>query len=183
MKLTILSLCDYTGNWSNPYAEAGYEVLRLDLKRAVDIRIWPHIGRPVHGILAAPPCTDFSRAGSLSWRKKGTAAVKESLSIVDACLRMVAIYNPAWWCLENPVGRLTRWLGPPQQIFQPHEYGDPYTKETCLWGRFKVPKKTPVVPKFSAFEYLDRLPIEGDKATKRSVTPEGFARAFFAANP
>jgi hypothetical protein len=139
--------------------------------------------RRVHGILAAPPCTHFSRAGSLSWRRKGMAAVKEALSIVDACLRAVAIYDPVFWALENPVGRLHRWLGPPQQIFQPWEYGDPYTKETCLWGRFTVPKKTPVEPTQGAFEYLDRLRVKGDKATKRSVTPEGFAHAFFAANP
>jgi hypothetical protein len=183
MPLTIISFCDFTGNWSRPYAEAGYEVIRLDLKRAVDIRLWPHIGRPVHGILAAPPCTDFSRAGSLSWGRKGSAAVKDSLSIVDACLRAIAIYDPKWWALENPVGRLPRWLGPPNFIFHPWEYGDPYTKETCLWGRFKVPRKKPVMPQFSAFEYLDRLPMEGSRADKRSVTPEGFSQAFFDANP
>jgi hypothetical protein len=181
--LTILSLCDFSGNWSGPYERAGYNVIRLDLKRAVNIRLWPYMPKRIHGILAAPPCTDFSNAGSLSWKKKGTRALEESLAIVDACLRMVALYDPVFWALENPVGRLPQWLGPPNYIFQPHDFGDPYTKATCLWGRFNAPKKTPVEPKYSAFEYLDRLPVKGTKADKRSVTPEGFSKAFFAANP
>lgn len=31
----ILSLCDYSGNWSDPYSQAGYEVEQVDLKRDV----------------------------------------------------------------------------------------------------------------------------------------------------
>ena len=29
---TILSLFDYTGNWSEPYRQAGYNVIQQDLK-------------------------------------------------------------------------------------------------------------------------------------------------------
>ena len=34
---TILSLFDITGNWSQPYLEAGYNVLRHDIKDGWDI--------------------------------------------------------------------------------------------------------------------------------------------------
>src|SRR5690349_8707505 len=100
--LTILSLCDYTGNWSRPYEEAGYEVIRVDVQHGQDARLLTHIGQPVHGILAAPPCTHFSKAGAHLWETKGEAAILEGLAIVDACLRAVAIYRPAFWALENP---------------------------------------------------------------------------------
>ncbi len=51
----ILSLCDYTGNWSQPYVEAGYDVVRVDLQHGGDVRLLQKDTSPVHGILAAPP--------------------------------------------------------------------------------------------------------------------------------
>lgn len=121
---TILSFCDYTGNWSRPYADAGYDVRCIDLKNGGgDVRLFEHVGHPVHGILAAPPCTAFAGSGAQYWlAKDASGETIEGLSIVDACLRAVAIYRPAWWALENPVGRLRRWLGPPRLMFHPWEY-------------------------------------------------------------
>ena len=130
----ILSLCDYTGNWSRPYEMAGYQVVRVDLQHGQDVRLLPVLDVPIHGILAAPPCDHFAASGARWWEGKGEQAVLDGLAAVDACLRAVAIYRPVWWALENPVGRLRRWLGPPAWTFQPCHFGDPYTKRTCLWG-------------------------------------------------
>ena len=58
MKL-ILDLCGGTGSWSKPYAEAGYHVRIIDLPE--DVRLLEPPRAPVHGILAAPPCTYFCR--------------------------------------------------------------------------------------------------------------------------
>jgi hypothetical protein len=174
----ILSLCDYTGEWSQPYADNGYEVIRIDLEHGQDVRLTQPPTRPVHGILAAPPCTVFANAGA-RWTRSDDE-MREGLSVVDACLRLVVATRPKWWALENPVGKLRRYLGPPKLIFQPNEFGDPYTKRTCLWGEFTVPTRTPVV----AYERskMQALPPSPDRAALRSVTPAGFARAFFAAN-
>lgn len=104
------------------------------------------LDRPVHGILCAPLCTDFSVSGAQYWpAKDADGRTLESLSVVDACLRAVVIYKPKWWALENPVGRLKRYLGPPSYSFNPYEfsgYGDDsdrYTKKTLLWGEFTPP--------------------------------------------
>jgi hypothetical protein len=59
-------------------------------------------------------------------------------------LRIVLACRPKWWVLENPVGKLKHYLGPPRMTYQPNEYGDPYTKRTCLWGEFNTPIRTPV---------------------------------------
>ena len=152
----ILSLCDLTGNWSRPYEEAGYDVIRIDLANGRDVRLLEHLGRPIHGILAAPPCDHFALSGARWWDGKGESAVIEGLSIVDACLRAVAIYRPTWWALENPVGRLRRFLGEPAFRFDPCDFGDPYTKRTCLWGHF-----TPPVPLVSAAARNPVLPTLG----------------------
>jgi hypothetical protein len=100
---------------------------------------------------------------------------------VDACLRAVAVYRPAWWALENPVGRLRRWLGPPTMRFDPCDYGDSYTKRTLLWGSFNLPKPAAVLPE--RLNRIHRMSPSADRAAKRSITPIGFANAFFEANP
>ena len=179
---TILSLCDYSGIWSEPYLQAGYEVIRVDLKRTgEDIRLLHKPPQEIYGVLAAPPCTVFANSGA-RWPRTDEDYI-EGLSIVDACLRFVAVCKPVFWALENPVGKLVRYLGKPKMYFQPCDYGDPYTKKTALWGNFHEPKKTPVIPTEGSKMHL----LYGGKSEKtkelRSLTPEGFAQAFFEANP
>jgi hypothetical protein len=179
--LTVLSLCDHTGAWSQPYVDAGYDVRRVDIQNGADVRLFQALPYPVRGVIAAPPCTDFAASGARWWAGKGEAALLDALAVVDACLRVVVAHRPLWWVLENPVGRLRDYLGPPRMAFDPADYGDPYTKRTLLWGVFREPAKRPV----EAVEgsKMHRLPPTPDRAALRSVTPAGFARAFFEANP
>ena len=183
---TILSLCDYSGNWSQPYRDAGYNVIQIDLKHGKDVRLLEHPGQ-IHGILAAPPCTHLAASGARWWKEKGEGALLESLAIADACLRFVALCNPVWWALENPTGRLTTYYGKPTYSFDPCDFGDPYTKKTHLWGRFTPPSPLfigdilPVDP--TEGSKMHRLPPSERRAELRSETPKGFALAFFRANP
>jgi hypothetical protein len=174
----ILDLCGGTGAWSKPYREAGYQVETISLPR--DVRLEKRVlSQVVHGILAAPPCNHFSMSGARWWAGKGDAALLEGLSIVDACLRAVMVYKPAWWALENPIGRLIDYLGQPVMTFQPCDFGDPYTKQTCLWGSFRYPIMSPVAP--TEGSKMHRM--SSTQKEERAVTPAGFARAFFEANP
>ena len=192
---TILSLCDYTGNWPSFYTAPEYEVIRVDIKREGDVRLYQYLsGKNIHGILCAPPCTDFSGSGAQYWSAKDSdGRTLTSLAIVDACLRMVAIYKPRFWALENPVGRLRRWLGAPRFVFNPCDFAgwacdpekDRYTKKTCLWGEFNPPtqdrrKPIKVCPQGS---WLMKLGGKSERTKEfRSVTPLGFARAFYESN-
>ncbi len=178
--LTVLSLCDFTGAWSQPYVDAGYDVVRLDIRRGQDVRLFEALPFPVRGVLAAPPCTDFASSGARWWAGKGEQALLDGLAVVDACLRIVAVHRPQWWCLENPVGRLRKYLGAPRMAFDPADFGDPYTKRTLLWGDFREPTKRPVEPVLGSM--MHRLSPSEDRAALRSVTPGGFAQAFFEAN-
>lgn len=152
----------------------------------------------VYGILAAPPCTVFAISGA-RWKRTNKEMI-EGLSIVDACLRIIWYCRPVWWALENPVGKLPRFIGRYKYTFQPYEYGDPWTKRTCIWGDHIKPRvKNPVKPigqwvgradKKGIVDHLDYLPPDWvhkllplpDRAKLRSVTPDGFAQAFFEAN-
>jgi len=177
----ILSLCDYTGNWSRPYEERGYHVIRVDLQHGQDVRLLEKVNAPIRGILAAPPCDAFAGSGARWWAGKGLLPLCEGLSIVDACLRAVVVHRPAWWALENPVGRLRKYLGAPTLIFHPCDFGDPYTKKTLLWGSFNEPARHPVEPIEGSKMHL--VAPSPNRKNIRSATPMGFARAFAEANP
>jgi len=177
----ILDLCGGTGAWSAPYRAAGYDVHLVDIQKGQDVRLLTAMEEPVHGILAAPPCTQFASSGARWWANKGEDVLLDALTVVDACLRAVVIYKPVWWALENPVGRLRRYLGDPALIFDPCDYGDPYTKKTLVWGQFNIPDRKPVAP-VEGSKVL-RLPPSPERKTIRSITPGGFAREFFVANP
>lgn len=165
----ILDLCGGSGAWSEPYRQAGYDVVGVTLPD-LDVRTYTPPCR-AWGILAAPPCEHFSRA------RRSPRDHVLGMATVNACLRLICQVQPAWWALENPwYGDLATFLGAPQWTFHPYEFGDPWTKPTALWGVFSPPtRRQPVAPTSSA---MDR-----PTAAARAVTPPGFARAFFEANP
>lgn len=187
----ILDLCGGTGSWSNPYKDNGYDVRVITLPQ--DVRLFKFCEK-VYGILAAPPCTMFSLAGN-RWRyeekQKGIYDKKmiDAISIVDACFRFISVCRPIFWALENPVGTLSSWLGKPKMYFQPYDYGDRYSKKTALWGNFNIPTKNPVEPippkvkgKPDWHHNCVGKPPDMDRMTWRSITPKGFAQAFYEAN-
>lgn len=160
-----------------------------------------------HGVLAAPPCTEFACCGARWWATKPPERLLEALEIVWACIRL-GQQAAAWWALENPVGRLVKWLGPPKFRFQPWEFGDPWTKQTWLWGRFTPPRKlkNPIKPNIGVPghrsaqwqrtltpetlimtnvppNWIHLLGPRPDRAALRAITPPRFAQAFFEANP
>lgn len=186
--MVILSLFDYSGNWPSYYKQAGYDVYQVDVKHDIDILELTRQDLPdkVHGILAAPPCTDFASSGAQYWKQKDLDGRTEaSLALVDKTLEIISWCNPRWWALENPVGRLQKLrpqLGDPL-YFQPHWFGDAYTKKTGLWGKFNrdLPRN-PVEP--DPQSWLMRLGGKSERTKElRSMTPLGFAKSFFLANP
>lgn len=228
----ILDLCGGTGSWSKPYKDAGYDVRLITLPEN-DVRYY----RPpeeVYGILAAPPCTQFSFARTNAKKERDLV---EGMSTVEACLRVVwlmqykIVSNYAkytrlkFWALENPYfGLLKNFIGKPAFVFDPWEFGDGYQKRTAIWGSFKEPVKNPIPmteeakakakAKAKTNSYLHTMshpsnrgkPItlwaERDRKkfdlllnheihpeasglddrARRSITPKGFAKAFFEAN-
>jgi len=90
---TILSLFDYSGNWSKPYRDNGYKVIQVDLKKSgQDVRLLKTY-KNIYGILAAPPCTVFANSGA-RW-PRSEADMIEGLSMVDAVLRFAKAFFKA----------------------------------------------------------------------------------------
>jgi hypothetical protein len=185
----VLSLFDRTGVWAQPYRDRGDLVHCVDLSRGEDVRLIPYPFEPADVILAAVPCTEFAGSGARWWASKGDDALTGALSLLDATMRIIWANQPSVWAIENPVGRLTDYIGAPRFIFDPHEFAgwadepdtEAYTKRTCLWGRFAIPQKRTVPPVLGSM--MHKLPPSDDRADLRSVTPQGFSRAFAEANP
>lgn len=188
MHKIILDLCGGAGSWSKQYAGHGYDVRLITLPND-DVRTYIP-PKNVYGILAAPPCTEFSLA------RNGHPDIKrdfiKGMNPVNACIRIVWQCNPAFWALENPVGLLSRFLGRARYIFHPWFFGDPWTKRTALWGNFKNPvqkyyKKTDIMTENQIVRCREnRKPQDSgsnkERAIKRAITPPRFAKAFFKAN-
>lgn len=196
MKKTILSLFDYSGRWSSPYKEAGYDVYQIDIKLGLDVLELEPRDLPfseVHGILAAPPCTDFAGSGAQYWKAKDAdGRTEKSLLLIDKTISLVQYYSPVFWAMENPVGRLPTLrplLGKPW-YFNPNEFAgwcdddsECYTKKTGLWGSFNKPEKDER-PVSEGGSWIMKLGGKSERTKElRSMTPLGFSRAFFAANP
>ena len=122
-KKIILDLCGGSGSWAWPYLHAGYDV-RLVTLPDQDVRTYQPPAN-VYGILAAPPCTMFASSGA-RWHRTDEE-MREALEVVNACLRIVKQCQPRFWALENPVGTLRRYIGPPVMYFQPYDYGDTFS--------------------------------------------------------
>lgn len=216
----ILSLCDYSGNWPKPFTDAGYAAVLVDLKHGDDVTRKAYLvaeimaalpaGSRIVGVMAAPPCTDFTVSGAQYWPAKDLdGRTDASLAIVDACLWIVDFFKKQnggirFWVLENPVGRLPKLrpsMGKPKLYFNPCQYAgwldDPsreaYTKKTGLWGEFEdfTHLKKEIEPvfitdsvrgrKYSVIHWYTGGGSEKTKE-KRSMTPMGFATAFYQAN-
>src|SRR5690606_39807017 len=132
----------------------------------------------------APPCTEFTRAGAQHWKTKHPRRLELAIRTVKTCLTIIEHYRPTWWALENPVGRIARCvpeLGKVVFSFHPNEFGHPWTKRTILWGRFTPTKKRKPI-KVDNRQSPFWMPPSSNRAALRSITPSGFANAFFKAN-
>lgn len=161
---TILSLFDYTGNWSKPYRENGYNVIQVDLQRGQDILTWDYTKIDnVYGILAAVPCTDFAVVGGRWWKDKDKdGRTEQSKKLVYKTLEIIDYFKPKFWVVENPVSRIHKCcseLGEVKFKFNPCDFAgycidkkeqeeNRYNKQTWLWGEFNnpVPKRLEPLP-------------------------------------
>lgn len=201
MKQIVLSLCDRTGNMVQPWIEAGYEAITVDLQESptanparhhfvADVTRWRYPLRfgPPAIVFAFPPCTHLAVSGARWFKRKGLRSLIEALSVVDAC-REICETSDAPWMLENPVSTLATYWRKPDHAFHPHEYtafelADNYTKKTCLWtgGGFVMPPPEPAALISAPDDRIHKAPPSDERADFRSATPMGFARAVFFAN-
>lgn len=136
-------------------------------KDGYGLSVWT---QKVHGILAAPPCTKFSKA---AWQiKRKDRDFKEGMKVVRACMDII------WYVQENNGASLALFTR---------------TKRTALWGYFNAPRRT---VRKRDFPYINQHSSRRDAVSKdrinkgwgslsvedRAKTSAEFAQGFFKAN-
>lgn len=204
MKKKILHLCADIGSDTKPYQDhEGYDVILIGKDIGVENYTPPD---DVYGIVANPPCTEFSIAHGFDVKRDD----EKGMFLVNHCLRIIGEAKPKFWALENPAtGRLKNFIGKPRYVYQPWQYGSPWTKKTALWGNFNIPlplyKQWEDVPKNDKLyirptrkkpslailhkSSIDLIPefycfknkVDSDMSF-RSLCSQGFANEFFNAN-
>jgi hypothetical protein len=190
----VLSLCDLTGNMVAPWLAAGYECWIVDIQHAkgetrdgnlvrvgADVRYWLPPRREYVAAFAFPPCTDMSVSGARWFAGKGLRCLANAIEVFGACVDRCE-WTGAPWFAENPVSVIASHYRKPDFTFDPCDYGDPWTKKTCLWtgGGFAMPQMNRVEPTMGSKMHL--MPPSDERANLRSETPMGFAKAVFEAN-
>lgn len=113
----LLSLFDYSGTWSAPFLEGGWDVIQVDLKHGDDVSDFTaekimdrYLDEGcIDGVLLAPPCCDFTKTGARWWDvKDADGRTAASVELVWQGIRTVELCRPDFWALENPPGRLPR---------------------------------------------------------------------------
>lgn len=121
-------------------------------------------------IIAFPPCTHLAVSGAAWFKKKReNGQQKEGIDFFmkfanAKCSRMA---------IENPVGIMSSMWRKPDQIIQPWQFGDKFSKSTCLWLK-GLPKLEPtnIVEKGEFFEWIDK------KTGKKKRQPLWFKEAW-----
>lgn len=159
----VLVVFEASGAVSGAFRELGHNAVSCDLREADPCHPFPahhRVENAFGGILnegwdlviAHPTCTymaisaawafkdpDFDRYPGVGYHQKikpGTltgaarrAAREQSL---DEVRQLMACPAPRV-AIENPIGAISSAIRPPDQIIQPHQFGDDASKQTCLW--------------------------------------------------
>lgn len=200
----VISLCDRTGNMVRPWADAGCECWCVDTQHSIrrdrstsvgdgvihfvwgDCRSWrlpiAARGRVVIGF-AFTPCTHLCSSGARDHLKKAGWLLADAVQLFDSA-EVAFSFGGFPYMLENPRGRLSTHRRKPDYTFQPWHYGDPWTKETCIWSGNGFIMPTPVFthPPDGTTQKIWKMPPTDERADLRAETPPGFAAAVFEAN-
>lgn len=194
--MIVLSLFDLTANMVRPWAEAGHECICVDTQHPFYLRsgritllardLMEPFEPPMRPdiLFAFPPCTDVAVSGARWMRDKGLGKLIDALTLFKRAVDIAEKYGCPYM-LENPVSTVSTYWRKPDYTFQPWQYGDNYTKTTCLWtgNGFVMPE--PTVKECPADVDRKRIHYASpgeERANFRSATPMGFARAVFEAN-
>ena len=90
-------------------------------------------------IIAFPPCTHLAVSGA-AWFAQKRADGRQQQAI-DFFMALAASDCPKI-AIENPVGIMSSEWRKPDQIIQPYQFGDSFSKKTCLWLK-GLPKLQP----------------------------------------
>ena len=194
--MKVLVACESSGVVREAFRRDGHDAWSCDLLPADDGSPW-HIRGDVLDVIgdgwdlmiAHPPCTYLSVSG-LHWNKRRPGRAAQTEAALEFVHLLMAAPIPMI-AIENPVGAVSSRIRRPDQIIQPHEFGEDASKATCLWLK-GLPPLMPVemaAPRWvngkprwgnQTDSGQNRLAPSPDRWKERSRTYQGIADAMAA---
>lgn len=185
--MRVLVACEYSGRVREAFRKNGHDAWSCDLIPSEDNSEF-HMIRNVLEIInwgwdlmiAHPPCTHLAVSGS-RWFHLKQKEQEESLEFVRNLMNAPILKI----CIENPVSIISSKIRKPDQIINPHQFGHPEFKKTCLWLKnlpLLKPTKQLWVPTkgsllYKQWEKVHRMPPSENRWKERSRTYQGIADA------
>jgi hypothetical protein len=196
--MRVLVACEFSGVVRDSFIRAGHEATSCDLMPSFSF-CGPHYQGDVRDLLvpgtwdlliAHPPCTYLCSSG-LHWNRRIPGRAEKTEEAVRFVRLLLGAPVPRI-AVENPVGCLSTRIRSPDQIIQPHAFGEDASKATCLWLK-NLPPLVPTkhVPPSRIINGKprwanqtdsgqNRLAPSPDRWMRRSVTFKGIADAMAA---
>jgi len=191
--MKVLVACEFSGVVREAFRKKGHNAMSCDLLSSDDTTkhhycgdVMDIINEDWDMILAFPPCTHLAVSGA-AWFEEKRKDGRQQQGI-DFFMNF-AEHDCSKIAIENPVGIMSTVWRKPDQIIQPYEFGEPFSKKTCLWlkGLSKL-NKTKIVDRGERVTFKSgksmpkwysdafRLPPK-ERAKVRSKTFQGIADA------
>lgn len=137
--MRVLVACEFSGVVRRSFRNRGHDAWSCDLLPAEDgsryhwegdalFAIRHYIYPPWDLMIAHPPCTHLAVSGA-RWFKEKRGEQATALQFVR---ELLAAPIPRI-ALENPISIISSRIRKPDQIIQPHQFGEDASKATCLW--------------------------------------------------
>jgi hypothetical protein len=196
--MRVLLACEESQTVTREFRALGHEAYSCDiLPTSGDNPEWHIKGDVINYlengwdlIIGFPPCTYMTNGGAVRmYPKKGQIDLMRYQKAMEAKEFFMAIYDAPvkHIAIENPLPMKIVGLPDRNQLIHPYQFGDPYSKKTCLWLK-NLPKLIPtnVLTEYQPFingggGRMNRAHYKGKKfaagSIARSKTFQGIAKA------
>ena len=171
--MKILIACEESQAVCKAFRAKGHEAYSCDILPAsgghpewhLQQDIIPLLNQEWGMIIAFPPCTHLAVSGAAWFEEKRKDGRQQEG--IDFFMLFTNLKCPKV-VIENPVGIMSTHYRKPDQIIQPYEFGEPFSKKTCLWIKG--------LPKLVGTELVDK----GERVTFASgkSMPKWYSDAF-----
>jgi len=180
--MKVLVACEFSGAVRDAFIRKGHDAWSCDIIESDPDSDYSHkhiqgdaittaVDNPWDLMIAHPPCTYLASSGARWWKgkqKEQHDAITFFMNLVDVPVDKI--------CIENPVGKMSKYYRKPDQYIQPWEHGHGETKKTGLWLK-GLPLLSPSNIVEGREARIHNLPQSKDRGKLRSITYSGIADA------
>jgi hypothetical protein len=138
MNFKILIACEESQEVCKAFRQLGHEAYSCDILPCsgghpewhIQGDVLPILEQEWDMVVAFPPCTHLAVSGASHFKQK----IKDGRQQegIDFFMKFANCKCPRV-AIENPVGIMSTKWRKPNQIIQPYQFGESFSKKTCLW--------------------------------------------------